>query len=163
MQNQKINKQEYLSQYYDRIFIISIIIYNICYNPEIINKIITNYIKIIKRFVKRKKKTDEERLKEKSNNILYNIQINDCFEPEIQNMGVDYYLLFQNNQLIDNHIKNNDFQYFNKSDDKIKSIEKEIYTNIFEDFKIILKNRNEIKKYYIPELLFFKYLSKLES
>ena len=58
-------------------------------------------------------------------------------------------------------MKDNDFIYSNDSNDKIKNIGKDIYQNFFEDFKLIIENKLEIKNYYLPELLFFKYLCKL--
>ena len=58
-------------------------------------------------------------------------------------------------------MKDNDFIYFNDSNDKIKNIGKDVYQNFFEDFKLIIENNQEIKKLYLPELLFFKYLCKL--
>ena len=153
---QSLNYSEYLSKYYERMFIISTIVYNICYYPEFIEEIIKKYKKNIKQFLNKKLKTDGEKLREKS----INIEIKDSFNNEINELGVDYYLLFQNDILIDKYRKDNDFKYKNDFDNKNKIIESK-YEKFFEDFKLILDNKNEIKNYYIPELLLFKYLSKL--
>ena len=155
LQNQNQNKEEYLSKYNDRMFIISTIVYNICYYPNKIKKIITNYRKIIKKFIFHKMKFDEEKIKE----INFYIQINDNFASEIDNLGVDYYRLFECDNLIDNNNTNKNFVYSDYSSSKNGNIEK--YENFFEDFKLIVENNNEIKRYYIPELLFYKYLCKL--
>ena len=153
LQNQEINKMEYLSKYKDRMFIISTIIYNICYYPKIIEGIICNYSKLIKKKIRKLTKSDEDKLKEKKTNI----QINDCYDIEIDNLGIDYYKLFETDTLINNSLKDNNLEYSNNSDGN----KDDIYENFFEDFKMLMFYNKEIQNYYVPELLFFKYLSKL--
>ena len=154
---QNINKKEYLSEYNDRIFIIAIIIYHICYNPTIIKQIISKYKAIIKKYVLNNEKTNEEKMKEKKNDI----QIMDYYDLEIDNFGVDYYLLFQTDKLIDKFRKNNDLNYYIENENNFKNIINGKYENFFEDFKILNEYNAEIKNYYLPEFLFYKYLSKL--
>jgi hypothetical protein len=140
-------------------FIISIIVYNICYYPEIIKEIIVKNKKKIKKFLVNKQKTDEEQLRDNA----MNIEIKDNFDNEIIQLSADYYLLFQNDKLINNSAKGNDLIYNNDVDNinnKNEKVKKE-YKMFFEDFKLILTNKMEIEKYYLPELLLFKYLSKL--
>ena len=146
-------------KYFNRINIISIIVYNICYNPETIKKIIENYKAIIKRIIKGKRKDDKEKLNEDYSKV----EIRDCYDLEIENLGVDSYLLFQSDKLVDDN-KDENFLYKKNENSKSEineNVEQNSYVNFFEDYMIFINNKNEIQKYFIPELLFYKYLSQL--
>ena len=157
LQNQNQNKDKYLYKYKEKMLIITTIIYNICNEPQKIEKIICNYNKIIQKLIKHKIKTSEEIFNEENNNI----RIKDCFEYDLDKFGVDHYLLFDNNKLINDNIKNDkDINNNDKNSNKNNDCNKE-YEYFFEDYKLILINQNEIKKFYIPELLLFKYLIQL--
>ena len=155
-----LKNEDVKDNYLNRINIISIIIYNICYNPEKIKKIIENYRTIIKKIIKGKIKNDKKKMNEEYSKV----EIKDYYDKEIENLGVDPYLLFENDKLFYNN-KEEDLIY-KKSNDKNNEIkenieENNIYVNFFEDFNIFIKNKNEIQRYYIPELLYYKYLCKL--
>ena len=155
-----LKNEDVKDNYLNRINIISIIIYNICYNPEKIKKIIENYRTIIKKIIKGKIKNDKKKMNEEYSKV----EIKDYYDKEIENLGVDPYLLFENDKLFYNN-KEEDLIYI-KSNDKNNEIkenieENNIYVNFFEDFNIFIKNKNEIQRYYIPELLYYKYLCKL--
>ena len=148
------------NNYIDRINIISIIIYNICYNPEKIKKIIENYRKKIKKIIIGKRKNDKKKMYE----ALSKVEITDYYDKEIENLGVDPYLLFESDKLFYNNKKDNidDKKTEDKSNEIKENIEeKNIYLNFFEDFNIFIKNKSEVQKYYIPELLYYKYLCHL--
>ena len=156
LQYLKINSTKYLTQYKERMYIITSIIYNICNFPKKIEIIIRKYNEIIKKLIKHEIKKSEEKLIEENNNLI----IKDCFDNEINKFGVDYYLLFESNKLINDNIKkDNDINVSltNDNNDKCKSELK----YFFEDFRIIIKNEKEIKKFFIPELLLYKYLRQL--
>ena len=157
LKNHEINNILCLSQYKDRMFIITVIIYNICYEPEIIANIIGNYNKIIEKFVKNKRETDEKRIKINENDIF----IKDYYESEADKYGIDYYLLFEGNKFINDKYRNIDSLYndINKNE---KSEKNDNYIYFFEDFKLLLQNKEEVKSYYIPELLLSKYLEQLK-
>ena len=157
LQNQNQNKDKYLYKYKEKMLIITTIIYNICNEPQKIEKIICNYNRIIQKLIKHKIKTSEEIFNEENNNI----QINDCFDYNLDKFGVDHYLLFDNNKLINDNIKiYKDINNNDKNNNKNNDCNKE-YEYFFADYKLILINQNEIKKFYIPELLLFKYLIQL--
>ena len=154
-----LKKQNEKEKYFDRINIISIIIYNICYNPEKIKIIIKNYRKLIKTIIKGKRINDKEKMDKKYSNV----EIKNYYDNEIENLGVDPYLLFQRDKLIDNN-QDEDLvcqKSEDKGDETKENKEKNFYVNFFDDFNIFINNKSEIQKYYIPELLYYKYLCHL--
>ena len=157
LKNQEINSEKYLYEYKEKMFIISTIIYNICNFPERIEKIVVKYNKIIAKIIKHKYKTSKEKFIENNNNI----RIKDFFFDDINIFGIDYYLKFESDELMNDNLKED--KDINMNIDMInnKKNDKNKYEYFFEDFKIILLNQKEIKKYYIPELLFYKYLKQL--
>ena len=130
--------------------IITTIIYNICNRPKQIEKIIIKYNALINKLIKHKYKRDP------------NLQIKDCFDYDIIKLGIESYELFDSDILINNNniIIDKDINLNLNEDDKDKK-ENNDYIYFFKDFKILLFNQNEIKKYYIPELLLYKYLRQL--
>jgi len=154
-----LKNQSEKENYFNRINIISVIIYNICYNPEKIKKIIENYRTIIKKIIKGKRKNDKEKMKDDHSKI----EIKDYYDIEIENLGIDPYLLYQSDKLINDNKDENlaDKKDEDKKNEIKENTEKNVYYNFFEDFQIFINNKNEIQKYYIPELSYYKYLSKL--
>ena len=160
LKHQINNRQIYLNKYKERMLIITTIIYNICNEPEKIKKIVSNYNDVINKLIRHKYKTSKEISFEENNNL----QIKDCFDYDIVKLGVENYELFDNDILINENIKlDNDINYDLLEDNNKEQKEINEYIYFFEDFKILLFNRNEIKKFYIPELLLYKYLRQLNS
>ena len=156
LQNQELNSKQYLSQYKEKMFIVTSIIYNICNYPQKIEKIIDKYNDKIAKIIKHKTKSSQEKFIEYNNDI----EIKDCFDNDINKFGADFYLLFESDKLINDNIKkDNDINISlsNKNNDK----ERKELKFFFEDFQIILNNEKEIKKLFIPELLLYKYLRQL--
>ena len=91
------------------------------------------------------------------------IEIKDYYDIEIENLGIDPYLLYQSDKLINDNKDENlaDKKDEDKKNEIKENTEKNVYYNFFEDFQIFINNKNEIQKYYIPELSYYKYLSKL--
>ena len=85
----------------------------------------------------------------------------DYYDLEIDNFGFDYHLLFQADKLIDKFRKNNELNYYIENENNFKNIGNDKYENFFEDFKMLNEYNTEIKHYYLPEFLFYKYFSKL--
>ena len=153
LKHQKSETTIYLSLYKERMFIITIIIFNICNCPNKVETIIRNFNKIIEKLIKHKMKTNEDNFNENNSNI----QIKDIFDNNVDKFGVEYYLLFESDTLTDEIMKksiNDNINYANNN-------EQDEYKDFFEDFQIILFNQKEIKKFYIPELLLYKYLRQL--
>ena len=150
LKNQINNKQIYFNKYKEKMLIITTIIYNICNRPKQIEKIIIKYNALINKLIKRKYKRG------------HNLQIEDCFDYDIIQLGIESYELFDSDILINNNniIIDKDINMNLNEDDKDKK-ENNDYIYFFKDFKILLFNQNEIKKYYIPELLLYKYLRQL--
>ena len=150
LKNQINNKQIYFNKYKEKMLIITTIIYNICNRPKQIEKIIIKYNALINKLIKHKYKRDP------------NLQIKDCFDYDIIKLGIESYELFDSDILINNNniIIDKDINLNLNEDDKDKK-ENNDYIYFFKDFKILLFNQNEIKKYYIPELLLYKYLRQL--
>ena len=134
----------------NNILLFTTIIYNICNRPKQIEKIIIKYNALINKLIKRKYKRG------------HNLQIEDCFNYDIIQLGIESYELFDSDILINNNniIIDKDINLNLNEDDKDKK-ENNDYIYFFKDFKILLFNQNEIKKYYIPELLLYKYLRQL--
>ena len=149
LKNQINNKQIYFNKYKEKMLIITTIIYNICNRPKQIEKIIIKYNALINKLIKHKYIRDP------------NLQIKDCFDYDIIKLGIESYELFDSDILINNNniIIDKDINMNLNEDDKDKKENDYIY--FFKDFKILLFNQNEIKKYYIPELLLYKYLRQL--
>ena len=158
LQNQKLNSKLYLSQYKEKMLIVTSIIYNLCNFPQKIKTIIDKYNGIISKIIKNKIKSSQKKLVKYNINI--EIEIKDCFDDDINKFGEDFYLLFESDKLINDNIKKDNDINISLNNNNYDREKKEL-TLFFEDFQIILKNEKEIKKMFIPELLLYKYLRQL--
>jgi hypothetical protein len=153
LQNQNQNKDKYLYKYKEKMLIITTIIYNICNEPQKIEKIICNYNKIIQKLIKHKIKTSEEIFNEENNNI----QIKDCFDYNLDKFGFDHYLLFDNNKLINDNIK----KVYGNIDPAIDLIKKFLKENPADRWGD--KNLDEIKKHKFFEGFNWKDIQNIKN
>lgn len=154
----KTNNKDALVAYYDRINIIAVIIYNICYSTKM-SLIIKNYKENIKRFLNHNIMTDKERLLNNKN--IYNIYIEDNDDYEYNCLGEDGYKLYEEDKLIDdNRVYENENIIEFVKDDELSDDDFE-YENFFTNFNLIGSNNLEIEKFYIPQLLVSNTLFKL--
>ena len=158
LQNQINNKQIYLNKYKEKMLIITTIIYNICNKPKQIEKIVIKYNNLINKLIKHKHRTSKTSKISKEIFFLenHNLKIKDCFDYDIIELGIENYELFD----LDILIRDNNLNINLNDDNKDKKGNNE-YDYFFKDFKLLLFNQNEIKNFYIPELLLYKYLRQL--